>query len=46
MLGAYAIETLLKMVIVRAHCDEHGYTFDARRAKQFLPMNHDLLRLH
>jgi len=45
MLGAYAIETLLKMVIVAAHCDEHGYTFDSRRAEQFLPKSHDLVAL-
>jgi hypothetical protein len=45
MLGAYAIETLLKMVIVGAHCDEHGHTFDARRADQFLPKTHNLIRL-
>jgi len=45
MLGAYAIETLLKMVIVGAHCDEHGHTFDARRAEQFLPRTHDLVAL-
>jgi hypothetical protein len=43
--GAYAIETLLKMVIVAAHCDEHGYTFDARRAEQFLPKTHNLVAL-
>ena len=45
MLGAYAIETLLKMVIVGAHCDVHGQTFDAHRAEQFLPKSHDLLAL-
>jgi hypothetical protein len=45
MLGAYAIETLLKMVIVGAHCDQHGYTLDARRADQFLPKTHDLSAL-
>jgi hypothetical protein len=45
MLGAYATETLLKMVIVGAHCDEHGYSFDTRRAEQFLPRTHDLLAL-
>jgi hypothetical protein len=45
MLGAYAIETLLKMVVVDAHCEEHGHTFDARRAEQFLPRTHDLVAL-
>ncbi len=45
MLGAYAIATLLKMVIVGAHCDEHGRTFDARRAEQFLPRTHNLVAL-
>ena len=45
MLGAYSIETLLKMVIVAAHCDEHGYTFDSRLAEQFLPKSHDLVAL-
>ena len=45
MLGSYAIETLLKMVIVGAHCDEHGRTFDARRAEQFLPRTHNLVAL-
>jgi hypothetical protein len=45
MLGAYAIETLLKMVIVGAHCDMHGHTFGARRADQFLPKTHNLLKL-
>lgn len=45
MLGAYAIETLLKMVIVGAHYDQHGPTFDAHRADQFLPKTHDLCAL-
>jgi hypothetical protein len=45
MLGAYAVETLLKMAIITAHCDEHGYTFDSRRADQFLPKTHDLVAL-
>lgn len=45
MLGAYAIETLLKMVIVSAYCDEHGRTFDSRRAEQFLPRTHNLVVL-
>jgi hypothetical protein len=45
MLGAYAIETLLKMVIVGAHCDKHGIHGESRRAKEFLPMSHDLVAL-
>jgi hypothetical protein len=45
MLGAYAIETLLKMVIVGAYCDRHGITTDSQRAKEFLPTSHDLVAL-
>ena len=45
MLAAYAIETLLKMVIVGAHCDKHGIDTESRRAKDFLPTNHDLVAL-
>jgi hypothetical protein len=45
MLGAYAIETLLKMVIVGAHCDKHGLTPESRRATEFLRTTHDLVRL-
>jgi hypothetical protein len=45
MLGAYAIETLLKMVIVGAHCDKHGLTLESRRAREFLPTSHDLISL-
>jgi hypothetical protein len=37
MLGAYAIETLLKMAIVDEHCKIHGITFESRAAKDFLP---------
>ncbi|HKH80847.1 MAG TPA: hypothetical protein VKA03_04430 [Methylovirgula sp.] len=42
MLGAYAVETLLKMVIVGEYCDQSGMTFDSRHAREFLPTTHDL----
>ncbi len=42
MLGAYAIETLLKMVIVDEHCKVHGITFESTAAKDFLPTIHKL----
>jgi hypothetical protein len=45
MLGAYATETLLKMVIVGAYCDRHGIHPESRRAKEFLPTSHDLVAL-
>jgi len=45
MLGAYAIETLLKMVIVGEYCDRHGITLDSKSAKDFLPATHNLLDL-
>jgi hypothetical protein len=45
MLGGYAVETLLKMVIVGDYCDANGLTYDALRAKDFLPMIHDLKEL-
>jgi len=45
MLGAYAIETLLKMVIVGDHCDKHGIVLDSRNAKDFLPATHNLVEL-
>jgi hypothetical protein len=45
MLGAYALETLLKMVIVGAHVNQGGHTRDAHRAEQFLPRTHDLVTL-
>ena len=46
MLGAYAIETLLKMVIVGEYCLAYGLEFDAvKRAKDFLPPIDDLVEL-
>jgi hypothetical protein len=45
MLGAYALETILKMVIVGAHGDTHGFKFDATSAKDFLPTVHNLAEL-
>ena len=43
MLGAYVIETLLKMVIAGDHCDKHGIVLDSRNAKHFLPATHNLV---
>ncbi len=45
MLGAYAIETLLKMVIVGEYCDVHGVAMDSRDAQDFLPTTHNLVEL-
>jgi hypothetical protein len=45
MLGAYALETLLKMVIVDEYCLIHGVTFESTSAKEFLPTVHDLREL-
>jgi hypothetical protein len=45
MLGAYAIETLLKMVIVAEHCKVHGIGFESTAAQEFLPTVHDLAHL-
>jgi hypothetical protein len=45
MLGGYAVETLLKMVIIDDYCDANGLTYDALRAKDFLPTIHDLKQL-
>jgi hypothetical protein len=45
MLGGYAVETLLKMVIIGDYCDAKGLTYDALRAKDFLPTSHNLQKL-
>ena len=45
MLGGYAVETLLKMVIVGDYCDANGLTYDALRTKDFLPTIYDLREL-
>ena len=45
MLGGYAVETLLKMVIIADHCDDRGFTLSAKHAKEFLPTTHDLRKL-
>src|SRR5260370_12582085 len=45
MLGAYGIETLLKMVVVGEHCDKHGITLDSKSAKDFIPATHNLVDL-
>ena len=45
MLGAYALETLLKMVIVGAHGDAHGMSYESVSAGDFLPTVHDLEQL-
>src|SRR6185312_15398719 len=42
MLGAYAIETLLKMVIVAEYCEAHGLKLDSCDARDFIPHTHDL----
>ena len=43
MLGAYAIETLLKMVIVDRFLRENGMKYDARKTKDFLKAAHHRL---
>lgn len=45
MLGGYAVETLLKMVIVGDYCCANGLTYNALRADDFLPTIHDLKKL-
>lgn len=45
MLGGYAVETLLKMVIIAEHCEANGFTLDSRRAQEFVPTIHDLDKL-
>jgi hypothetical protein len=45
MLGAYAIETLLKMVIVGQYIETQGLLTVSRHAKDFVPTTHDLLKL-
>lgn len=45
MLGAYAIETLLKTVIVHEYCWKNGLNYDALKTKEFLPTIHDLVEL-
>jgi hypothetical protein len=45
MLGGYALETLLKMVIIADHCEKYGMMFDTKKTKDFLPKIHDLVRL-
>ena len=45
MLGGYAVETLLKMVIIGDYCDAKGLVYDALRAKDFLPTSHNLQKL-
>lgn len=42
MLGAYALETILKMVIVAEYGDTNGFNYDSIEAKDFLPTVHDL----
>jgi hypothetical protein len=42
MLGGYALEALLKMVIINGHCNEHGFNLDSQDAKDFLPKTHNL----
>jgi hypothetical protein len=44
MLGGYAIETLLKMVVIADHCKTNGLILDNVRA-DFVPKTHDLVRL-
>jgi hypothetical protein len=39
MLGAYALETLLKMVIVDEYCLIHGVTFESTLPKSFFPQS-------
>jgi hypothetical protein len=45
MLGGYAVETLLKMVIIGDYCDENELTPNSLHAKDFMPMLHDLKTL-
>lgn len=45
MLGGYAIETLLKMVVISEFCDTHGKTLTSNAAKEFLPKTHHLTEL-
>ncbi len=45
MLGAYTLETTLKMIIVGEHCEASGLTMDSEATKDFLPPIHDLVRL-
>jgi hypothetical protein len=45
MLGGYAVEALLKMVVIADHCEAHGFTLDSKSAKEFLPATHDLRKL-
>lgn len=45
MLGGYAVETILKMVVVGNYCDKNGFKFDSKRAKDFLPLTHNLREL-
>jgi hypothetical protein len=43
MLGGYAVETLLKMVIIADHCDANGFALDSKC--DFLPTTHNLVKL-
>jgi hypothetical protein len=45
MLGGYAIEALLKMVVIADHCDQHGWALDTKKAQEFVPTTHDLDKL-
>jgi HEPN domain-containing protein len=45
MLGALAVETLLRMVIIADYCEAHGFSGEDTEAKAFLPRTHNLAEL-
>jgi hypothetical protein len=45
MLGSYAVETLLKMIILADKLNEIEPPADSRQSKEFLPKSHDLVDL-
>src|SRR5258706_14619699 len=45
MLGGFAVEAILKMVIIANYCEAHGVHGGSREAKEFVPTIHDLTKL-
>ena len=45
LLGGYALESLLKMVVIGAYLEDHGYSRASKWAKDFVPTTHDLVNL-
>jgi hypothetical protein len=45
MLGGFAIETILKMVLVAQHVEQHGYPGELKPTLDFIPKTHDLAKL-